>query len=481
MNPDLRRTDKEEIERGIWRAKYVPREQFLPFHKRSQRFSCMVVHRRGGKTVASINEAVTRAIYTRKEDGRYAYIAPFRNQAKDLAWTYLRRYTEGITSKVSESELSVTLAHNQARIRIYGADNPESFRGIYLDGVVIDEFGDMSPIVWGTILLPTLMDRKGWAVFIGTFKGRNHFWKTYERSCGRLLTSDEDPQYFQKNWFSYCLPASKSTIYTPEEFAAVHAETEEEEWQQEYECNPDAAVRGTYYAKTISQLQASGQIYSKDAEWDPDSPVEIWSDLGRTDSTALWFSQRRPGGYALIDYEEFNGKDLDFYVDIVSKKPYKYGAWNVPHDAKALTLSTKRSTIEQLMDHDQNGRFVRWDSGTPLLRLSPRLGVQHGIDAVRSVLRDCYFSVKTEAGVEALRAYKRRWDDVTKSFADDPAHDWSSHGSDAFRYFCLGIRDFKPKKILLPQEVRPPIDVPKICLEDLYLDRSRTRYSRSRI
>jgi len=77
-------------------------------------------------------------------------------------------------------------------------------------------------------------------------------------------------------------------------------------------------------------------------------------------------------GYALIDYEEFNGKDLDFYVDIVSKKPYKYGAWNVPHDAKALTLSTKRSTIEQLMDHDSNGRFVRWDPGTPLLRLSLR-------------------------------------------------------------------------------------------------------------
>src|SRR5271154_5505172 len=109
------RTDQEEIEAGIYRVKYKPRPQFLPFHMRSQRFACMVVHRRGGKTVASINEAIARAIYTKKEDARYAYIAPFRNQAKDLAWTYLRRFTDGITEKVSESELSVTLSHNKAR------------------------------------------------------------------------------------------------------------------------------------------------------------------------------------------------------------------------------------------------------------------------------------------------------------------------------------------------------------------------------
>lgn len=439
----------------------------------------MVVHRRGGKTVASINEAVTRALYTKKQDARYAYIAPFRNQAKDLAWTYLRRYTEGIASKVSESELSVTLGHNQARIRIYGADNPESFRGIYLDGVVIDEYGDMSPIIWGQILLPTLMDRKGWAVFIGTFKGRNHFWKTYERSCGRSLNEGEDPEYFKKNWYSYILPASKSTIYTKEEFEAVHAETDEEEWQQEYECNPDAAVKGTYYAKLISKLQIAGQIYDEAAEYNPDFGVGIFSDIGRTDSTALWFYQRRPGGYAIIDYEEFNGQTVDYYAKVVADKPYSYESIWVPHDAKAKTLATNRSTIEQLIDYDENGYFRRWDQGTPLLRLSPRLAVQHGVDAVRSILPDCFFHSRTEAGVEALRAYRRRWDDFTKSYADDPEHNWASHGADAFRYFALGVKDFRPKKVL--QSTPAEQQVPKICLEDLYADRRMTDYSRNRV
>lgn len=439
----------------------------------------MVVHRRGGKTVASINEAITRALYTKKEDARYAYIAPFRNQAKDLAWTYLRRFTDGITSKVSESELSVTLTHNQARIRIYGADNPESFRGIYLDGVIVDEYGDMSPIIWGTILLPTLMDRRGWAVFIGTFKGRNHFWKIFERSQGRLLTEDDDPEYIKKNWFSYILPASRSTIYTPEEFAAVRAETEEEEWQQEYECNPDAAVKGTYFAKTISQMQASGQIYSSTAAWNPDLPVGIFTDIGRTDSTALWFYQRRPGGYALIDYEESHSKGVEHYADLVASKDYKYENWYVPHDAKAKTFASERSTIEQLLEFDEQGKFQRWDPSVPIMRLSPRLAVQHGIDAVRKILPKCWFDPKTEAGVEALRAYRRRWDDITKSYANDPAHDWSSHGSDAFRYFALSVEEVKEEKPLI--QVVQSLKAPEITLDMLWADHSRNERQRSRI
>lgn len=475
--------DKDEINRGVWRTKYVPRPEFLPFHRRNQRFGCMVVHRRGGKTVASVNEAVTRAIYTKKEDARYAYIAPFRNQAKDLAWTYLRRYTDGIASKVSESELSVTLAHNKARIRIYGADNPESFRGIYLDGVIVDEYGDMSPIIWGQILLPTLMDRKGWAVFIGTFKGRNHFWKTYERAVGRLMQPGEDPEYFKKNWFSFILPASKSMIYTQEEFQAIRAEVEEEEWQQEYECNPDAAVKGTYYAKHISLLQASGQIYDDAAEWNPDLPVGIFSDLGFTDSTALWFFQRRPGGYALIDYEESNGIGLDHYVNLVADKPYKYDEWFVPHDAKARTLGTKRTTIEQLIEFDEQGKFRKWDnSSAPLFRLSPRQSVQQGIEAVRSMLPDCYFSSKCEAGVEALRAYRRRWDDITKSYSDQPAHDWASHGADAFRYFALGVQDFRPKNpIIATAKTIEEALQPTFHLEALWADHNRQRSTRGRV
>jgi hypothetical protein len=107
--------------------------------------------------------------------------------------------------------------------------------------------------------------------------------------------------------------------------------------------------------------------------------------------------------------------------------------------------------------------------------------VQHGIDAVRKILPNCLFSTKTEAGVEALRAYKRRYDDLTKSFANDPNHDWSSQGADGFRYFALGVRDYSPRSIIVPRTEIQIVEAPKICLDDLWADRASSSYSRSRI
>src|SRR5947207_655670 len=193
---------------GEVRVDYVPRKHFIPFHERSQRFACLVAHRRAGKTVASVNELVARAIYSRKKHPRYAYIGPLLKQAKKVAWEYLKDYTKGLEGKKpSESELTVRLKHNQAEISIYGADNPDAFRGQYFDGVVLDEYGDMSPSVWGKVILPTLADRKGWAVFIGTFKGKNHFYKIFRRSQGLDLRPGEDSEYFRTNWFNLLLRA----------------------------------------------------------------------------------------------------------------------------------------------------------------------------------------------------------------------------------------------------------------------------------
>ena len=136
----------------------------------------MVAHRRAGKTVACVNELIARAVYSKKKRPVYAYIGPQLKQAKKVAWEYLKEYTAGLVDKVSESELYVRLAHNGAVINIYGADNPDSFRGQYFDGVVLDEYADMHPGVWSSVLVPALSDRKGWAVFIGTPKeiGRAH-------------------------------------------------------------------------------------------------------------------------------------------------------------------------------------------------------------------------------------------------------------------------------------------------------------------
>ena len=102
-------------------------------------------HRRAGKTVATLNDLIRGAVNECKPEGRYAFIFPQRNQAKDTAWRYLRRYAEPLLAKPpNESELRVDLV-NGSMTRLYGADNPDALRGPYLDGVVLDEFADMKP------------------------------------------------------------------------------------------------------------------------------------------------------------------------------------------------------------------------------------------------------------------------------------------------------------------------------------------------
>jgi len=110
------------------------------------------------------------AFLIKRREGRYAFIFPQRNQAKDTAWRYLRRYAEPLLAKPpKESELRVDLI-NGSMIRLYGADNPDALRGPYLDGVVLDEFADMKSEVWYEVVRPMLADRQGWATFIGTPK-----------------------------------------------------------------------------------------------------------------------------------------------------------------------------------------------------------------------------------------------------------------------------------------------------------------------
>ena len=199
---------------------YEPREQFNSFHARDQRWSCIVFHRRGGKTVACVNDIHARALYTTKKNARYAYIAPFYRQAKDVAWMYLKEATTDSAVKVKESELSVEL-FNGAKITLYGADNPDALRGIYLDGVVLDEFGDCRPSLWAEVVFPTLTDRKGWATFIGTPKGKNHFYHIRETA----RKSDE--------WFYLQMKASESGLLDEDELRIARTLMDDDQYEQE--------------------------------------------------------------------------------------------------------------------------------------------------------------------------------------------------------------------------------------------------------
>ena len=298
----MKRVNSQMDEKRV-KIKYRPREQFRSFHSRKQRWSVLVCHRRAGKTVATLNDLIRGAVNECKPEGRYAFIFPQRNQAKDTAWRYLRRYAEPLLAKPpNESELRVDLV-NGSMIRLYGADNPDALRGPYLDGVVLDEFADMKPEVWHEVVRPMLADRRGWATFIGTPKGKNEFFRLYE-------SAKRDPA-----WFHMMLKASESGIISPAELADLRREMGEDQYQQEFECSFEAAIKGAFYAEEMRTMLAEGRICPIKIE--TDVRVHTAWDLGVSDSTAIWFVQCVGRERRLVDYYEGSGVGLDHYAQVL--------------------------------------------------------------------------------------------------------------------------------------------------------------------
>jgi len=401
---------------------YSPRTVFEDFHNRQERWAVVVAHRRCGKTVSCINDLIFRALTEDKEHGQYAYVAPYYSQAKNIAWDYLQRYSKPVMAKANQSELWVELV-NGAKIKLYGADNPDALRGLYLDGVVLDEYADMRPRMWGEIIRPLLADRMGWAVFIGTPKGHNAFYDVYTNA-----TKDN-------RWFAKTLRASQTGLLPDSELEDAQASMSPDQYEQEFECSFEAAIMGAYYGKEMRVLTDAKRITTVEA--DPLFPVNTAWDLGYSDDTALWFYQVIYGEIRILDYHSSNGHQVSYYTDLLESKrqenKWKYGKHYLPHDARAKTLASGgKSIIEQIA------------SKIPIesLKIVPSLSLQDGIQATRLALMRSWFDAdRCHDGIECLRQYQREYDEDKKVFRDKPKHDWTSHGADAFRMLAIAWKE----------------------------------------
>ncbi len=395
---------------------------------RKERWACLVAHRRAGKTVSCVADLIDAALRCQNPDPRFAYVAPFYVQAKDVAWGYLKRFTAPIDGvKFNEAELRVDLP-NGARIRLYGADNYDRMRGVYLDGVVLDEYADMPPAAWTEVIRPALADREGWAVFIGTPKGRNEFFRIWG-------LAQDDP-----SWFAMMLKASESGLVKQTELDDAAKDMTPEQYAQEFECSFDAAILGAYYGSDIARAEREGRVGM--FPLDPLLPVHTAWDLGIGDSTAIWLWQAAPDGLRVIGHIEDHGKALPHYVGELSALGYRYGLDFVPHDAKARELGTGRTRVETLISLGRKPQLV------------PAHTVEDGINALRVMFPRIRFDAEaTKHGLEALRQYRTDFDEKTKAFKNTPRHDWTSHSADAARYMAIAYRDMvaPPKPVKKPQ------------------------------
>lgn len=379
----------------------------------SRRFGVLICHRRFGKTVLAISRLVRNACMG-NSTYRGAYIAPTYRQAKDVSWDYLKKLAKAAEAKINESELRVDFPHG-ARIKLYGAENPDSLRGLDICDVVFDEVAQMPLSTWSEIVQPMILAKKGTALFMGTPKGKNALWQIWDEA-----------KVDDKNWVTQMYKASETGILTAEDLALARQGMSESQYEQEFECSFSAAVQGAYYAKQLEELEQLGRITG--VPYDPAVPVMTAWDLGFSDSTAIWFAQQVGREIHIIDYYEAAGEGLAHYVKVLKDKPYLYSDHLLPHDVAASELGTGTTRLETLRKLGLKGHVL------------PQVRLDDGINGARMLLPRCWFDViKCQKGLDCLRWYQREWDEKSQDFRSRPLHDWSSHGADAFRYLAMGI------------------------------------------
>ena len=388
-----------------------------------------VWHRRSGKDDVALNWT---AVAAHERPATYWHMLPLANQARRAVWEAVDATTgRRRIDQAFPKELRETTRENEMLIRfksgstwqVLGSDNFDALVGSPPAGIVFSEWALADPRSW-SYLRPILDENGGWAMFIYTPRGRNHGQTTLD-----LAQSSSD-------WFAEILTAHETGIFDADRLATIRHELIVENGEadgealfgQEYECSFHAAIVGSYYGGLMNAADKEGRISG--VPYDPATRVHTAWDLGIGDSTAIWFIQMVGKEIHWIDYYEASGVGLDHYAKVLSEKPYVYADHLVPHDAAARELGTGKTRVETLKSLGLKARVV------------PRQAVDDGINAVRNLLPRSWFDkTKCERGLEALRSYRREWDEKMATFRPRPLHDWSSHAADAARTAAMGMRE----------------------------------------
>lgn len=365
--------------------------------------------------------------------GSYWHLLPEQAQGQKAIWRQVNKHTGKrrideafptvLRRRTLDDEMFIEFL-NGSTWQVVGSDNYNSLVGASPAGLVFSEYARSDPSAWA-YLRPILRENNGWAIFISTAYGKNHFYHM-------LQLAKREP-----DWFWEVITNDDSHLLTHEALQSELRELQAEHgdsygkaiWLQEYFCSFDAAIPGAIWAESLDRLQLGGCIREFDLV--RESPIFTGWDLGRTDDTAIWFYQFRGHEIDVVDYWADSGCELydeaapeksisHVLLDKIRKYGYKYATHWVPHDARPRRLGMGgKSILQQLQDaakrHPELGKFA----------VAPKLDVQEGIQAARKTFQSCRFhATKCELGLQALRHYHREWDAEKKMYLDTPVHDW---------------------------------------------------------
>ena len=450
---------------------YKPRlhQEWIYLKSKDSKFICVIMHRRGGKTVGGTGKITIDALSNPKRNPHYAYISPTYKQSKLIAWEMMKEHLRNVPNvKFHESDLSIKIARpapydDVVSIWLLGSENPDSIRGVYLDGCIFDEYGDCDPDIYGSVLVPALADRDGWIMFIGTPKGRNHFFEMYHKFKAKQESGDE-------RYFTALLKASDTKIFTKEQLLGFRENQTSAQFNQEFECSFIGSVEGAYYASYIKRMRDQDRITKVD--YQPQALVDTFWDLGKNDSTAIWFRQKINREWHYIDYYENKNEFIPFYAEVLKRKGYNYGRHVLPHDGEVKDIGgtgvSRRETLERL-------------SPGVKVECQKRQSKEDGIEASRQMLSVCYMDKnKCHLGIDALSHYHREYDKMKRVYKNEAVHDWSSDGADAFKYASLDIYQSGESSNSLQTRARRDYDIFGYGMKgEVYSPRSKrvaTRY-----
>lgn len=396
------------------RIPYRPRWFQRKTHEELQRFNVLVFHRRAGKTVLAVNELIKQIINEPLPNARGHYIAPFYSQVKRIAWTYLKQYTAAIPGmEYNKSDLVATFPHG-GEIQLIGGDNFDSHRGVYSDYCILDEPAQMHPAIWGEIFRPALSDREGGAIFIGTPKGHNQFYD-------RWVKASTLP-----GWYRRMYKVTETGALPIDEIRAVKREQTKAEFDQEYMCNFEAAIKGAIYGEQMTELENSTPPRITSVPHDPNYQVQTSWDLGVKHRTVVCYWQTVGAERRMIDCDAYQHTGLDKMFKAMKSKPYSYSQHIAPHDISVFEIGSGMSRFDRAQELG-----VYFDK-------APRFSLQDGIDATRATLPTMVIDAnKCSDCIEALKLYRTDYDAKQLTFKAKPVDDWTSDYADSVRYYCI--------------------------------------------
>jgi phage terminase large subunit len=414
---------------------WEPRGYQLPmwkFLERGGKRAVAIWHRRAGKDATSLNFTVVQAV---QRPGLYWHLLPTYNQGRKIVWDgrtkegrpFLDAWPKDLITGINSTDMKLELS-NGSIWQVVGTDNVDRLVGANPIGCVFSEYSLQDPRAWDYIR-PILAENGGWAIFIYTPRGRNHGYALYNMARNN------------PNWHCELLGIDDTKVLTE---AIIEEERKagmpEEMIQQEFYCSFDAGLVGAYYSNQMSYLLQEKRLTK--VPYEPRLEVHTAWDIGVGDSTAVGFVQVHGEEIRMIDYYENSGEGMLHYIKVLRDKPYLYGKHFGPPDLEVREFTSGKSRKDVAAQFGLKFTIV------------PKLAVEEGIEMVRNMLPKTYWDEeKCSRWIEALRQYKKEWDDKRRVFSSNPVHDWTSHPADMTRYLAVGLNPKRQKRIVLPRSV----------------------------